>query len=75
MCAKRRAYAYEVPPTNDATNWLTIHELDANLVLRPQIGFTPCNVCDSGTNILEAAADLVEKLNAQLGYGDKQAAE
>ena len=24
-----------------------------------------------GTNIPEAAADLVEKLNAQLGYGDK----
>ncbi|PPC83465.1 MAG: hypothetical protein CTY39_09165, partial [Hyphomicrobium sp.] len=28
-----------------------------------------------GTNIPEAAADLVEKLNAQLGYADKQAAE
>jgi methylmalonyl-CoA mutase len=28
-----------------------------------------------GTNIPEAAADLVEKLNAQLGYVDKQAAE
>ena len=28
-----------------------------------------------GTNIPEAAADLVEKLNAQLGYGDKVAAE
>ncbi|PPC79481.1 MAG: methylmalonyl-CoA mutase, partial [Hyphomicrobium sp.] len=28
-----------------------------------------------GTNIPEAAADLVQKLNAQLGYGDKQAAE
>jgi methylmalonyl-CoA mutase len=28
-----------------------------------------------GTNIPEAAADLVEKLNAQLGYADKAAAE
>ncbi len=28
-----------------------------------------------GTNIPDAAADLVEKLNAQLGYGGKQAAE
>ncbi len=28
-----------------------------------------------GTNIPEAAADLVEKLNAALGYGDKAAAE
>ncbi len=28
-----------------------------------------------GTNIPEAAADLIEKLNAQLGYGDKAAAE
>ncbi|RUP09565.1 methylmalonyl-CoA mutase [Hyphomicrobium sp.] len=28
-----------------------------------------------GTNIPEAAADLVEKLNAQLGYAEKQAAE
>jgi methylmalonyl-CoA mutase len=28
-----------------------------------------------GTNIPEAAADLVEKLNEQLGYADKAAAE
>jgi len=28
-----------------------------------------------GTNIPEAAADLIEKLNAQLGYTPKQAAE
>src|SRR5690606_275241 len=28
-----------------------------------------------GTNIPEAAADLIEKLNAELGYGPRQAAE
>jgi methylmalonyl-CoA mutase len=28
-----------------------------------------------GTNIPDATADLVEKLNKQLGYGDKVAAE
>jgi methylmalonyl-CoA mutase len=28
-----------------------------------------------GTNIPDAAADLIDRLNKQLGYGDKQAAE
>ena len=45
------------------------HDYDALYAAGAKAVFGP------GTNIPEAAADLVEKLNAQLGYGDKQAAE
>ena len=45
------------------------HDYDALYAAGAKAVFGP------GTNIPEAAGDLIEKLNAQLGYGDKQAAE
>ena len=45
------------------------HDYDALFSAGAKAVFGP------GTNIPEAAADLIEKLNEQLGYGDKQAAE
>ena len=45
------------------------HDYDALFAAGAKAVFGP------GTNIPEAAADLVEKLNEQLGYGPKQAAE